>query len=72
MKNKNKRLKDVLIYKGERYAIMTADNSESWPDYEVKDVEGEIETIVPVTVYLNIRAVRIEKRRRILLPRFNK
>jgi hypothetical protein len=72
MKKKIKKLKDVLIYKGQRYSIMTADTSESWPDYEVMDVEGEIESIVPVTVFVNILAVRIEKQRRIILPRFNK
>jgi hypothetical protein len=72
MKKKKAKLEDVLIYKGQRYAIMTADTSESWPDYEVMNVESEIENIVPVTVFLNIRAVRIEKQRRIILPRFNK
>jgi hypothetical protein len=69
---KNAKLEDVLIYKGQRYAIMTADTSKSCPDYEVMDIKSEIENIVPVTVFLNIRAVRIEKQRRIILPRFNK
>jgi hypothetical protein len=72
MKKKTKKFEDVLIYKGQRYSIMTADISESWPDYEVMDVKDEIDKIVPVRVFVNIRAVRIEKQRHILLPRFNK
>ena len=72
MKNKNKKLKDVLIYKGKRYAIMTADISESWPHYEVKDVEGEIENVANVSVFLTVRAIRMEKQRHIILPRFGK
>ena len=72
MKNKKSNLDNILIYKGQRYCIISVDENKLYPTYEVKDINDEIEKEIKVQIIINVQAVRMNKERIRILPKFSK
>ena len=61
---------NILIYKGQRYSILSVDENKLYPTYEVKDINEEIEKEIKVQIIINVQAVRMNKERIRILPKF--